>query len=129
MSYGVSVFIRGIGVDDVCRVFRDRLGVNLKSEEALGQRLFITNVFAIDISLSASDGYEDDNGIEFSKYPVNETFKRFAGRVERGGEALCRSMARVFGDIVRVAGADVIVVEEMAALLSLDTNEEGVRLD
>jgi hypothetical protein len=85
MSYDVSVFLRGLGRDDIRRLLRDSFQVDTTLDEPGEGAVAVANVFGASLAVVHEHGMVDDLGIRFTEYPLQVSFKLYAGRMPAGG--------------------------------------------
>jgi hypothetical protein len=127
----VDVFLRlNGGLQEVVELLQQEAGIALVVS---GQqpRLFEASCLSISIAVFDEHGLENNLGIPFEEYPVEVSYKRFAGTVGSDvGEALCRNMALATGQLVAAfLGADYIVVEDLQRQIASGSHGEGSASD
>src|SRR5712692_10685887 len=83
MSANSSVFVAyECTLERIVELLQPVIGQRLEQVNEAEGRLFKKSAMGIEISARDQHGLEDDVGIEFSRYPIQISFTRYAGTPE-----------------------------------------------
>jgi hypothetical protein len=121
MSHVTSVFIaKQVPTAEICRLFEADCGILLFEQRDGDRTYFERNIFGVFVTVCDCHEYEDNLGIAFSQFPIEVSFKRYAGAWDVDLRTnLCRTMAKLFAQLAsQRLQSTCIVVDDLQQMVA-----------
>lgn len=121
MSVSVDVFVAANSkIEGIITCTEQVIGHRLERADGEEGALYKNSVMGIEIAAIYEHGLVDDVGIEFSRYPIQISFTRYAGAPEAELlTELCRILALICASTIsRVCNNECIVVDGLQHIIA-----------